>query len=381
MTEPVIKHVIVHELIKEVRQDFDFSKPFNLRETTLDSANHTVVKLIKEISNLYGTKGNSAHYGAFIIDPTQQGPIPGKFTTYNGLTECPKEVFVGFSKDVMQQIVNKAKEEPLSSGGFIVFCDYVSEDQRFFLVSMIKKKDGVTIGPTLEPEDMMHLDLSKINQAARINFRMYNEYLAASDIEKTDMNYLSFVSKGSGQSASAYFIAAIGCDKGLASAKATTHLPAEVKKFFLAKEELKDKAVKFRQEVIEYLQNQSDKNESARLSDIETLATSHMTYIDPDKRIALIEELMKHLNSEEVRIPAEFVVNKPSLKKIVNLIFKSPDLSFSFEKDLLGFTPDDDVWYDEDNGRLSFTRLPPELKTKISQAAKENQRLKDEQED
>ena len=61
MTEPVIKHVIVHELIKEVRQDFDFSKPFNLRETTLDSANHTVVKLIKEISNLYGTKGNSAH--------------------------------------------------------------------------------------------------------------------------------------------------------------------------------------------------------------------------------------------------------------------------------------------------------------------------------
>ncbi|EKN4936356.1 nucleoid-associated protein [Yersinia enterocolitica] len=381
MTGPIIKHVIVHELIKEVRQDFDFSKPFNLRKTTLDNSNHTVVKLIKEISDLYGSKGNSAHYGSFITDQTQQGPIPGQFSEYNDSTDCPQEIFVTLSNDVMQQIVNKAKAEPLSSGGFIVFCDYVSEGLRFFLVSMIKKKDGVTIGPTLEPEDMMHLDLSKINQAARINFHMYNQYLQANETERTDMNYLSFVSKGSGQSASAYFIAAIGCDKGLASAKATTQLPAEVKKFFMSKEELKDKAVKFRQEVIEYLQHQSDSNESAKLSDIETLATSHMTYVDPETRIALIEELMKHLNSEDIRIPVEFVVNKPSLKKIVNLIFKSPDINFSFEKELLGFTADDDVWYDEESGRLSFTRLPPEMRTKISQAAKENQKLRNQQEE
>lgn len=380
MADVEIKHVIVHELIKEAKKDFNFSKPYNLRHTTLDKTNHTVEKLIKEISDLYGTKGNSAHYGVFKTEKTEQGPIPGEFSSYNKSAECPQEIFVPFSIEIMNEFVKKAKDEYWSSGGFIVFCDYLSEGTRFFLVTMIKKKDGVTISPALEPEDMIHLDLSKINQAARINFSMYNKYLEADEIAKTDLNYLSFVSKGTGQSASAYFIAAIGCDKGLASAKATTKLPTEVKKFFLAKVELKDKAVKFRQEVIDYLQHQSDSNISAKLSDIETIATSHMTYVDPEKRIKLIEELMKYLNSEEVRIPVEFVVNKPSLKKIVNVIFKSPELNFSFEKELLGCTADDDVWYDDDSGRLSFTNLPPEMRSKISQALKENQKLRNEQE-
>ncbi|CAI0968757.1 nucleoid-associated protein [Serratia quinivorans] len=377
MTDINIKHVIVHELIKEAKKDFDFSKPYNLRENTLDKTNQTVQKLIKEISDLYGTKGNSAHYGIFKTEKSEQGPIPSNFDTYYKSKECPPELFVPFSVEIMKQFVNKAKDEFWSSGGFIVFCDYITNGVRFFLVSMIKKKDGVTISSKLEPEDMVHLDLSKINQAARINCQLYESYQEANDIDKTDLNYLSFVSKGSGQSASAYFIAAIGCDKGLASAKATTKLPSEVKKFFLAKEELKDKAVKFRQEVIGYLQHQADNDLSAKLSDIETLASAHMTYLDDEKRQTLIAELMAHLNSETIRIPVEFVVNKPSLKKIINVIYKSPDLNFSFEKELLGCTADDDVWYDEKSGRLSFTNLPPEMKTKISQALKENQKLRE----
>ncbi|UKL68503.1 nucleoid-associated protein, partial [Klebsiella pneumoniae] len=74
-----IKHVIVHELIKEAKKDFDFSNPYNLRETPLDNQNPVVIKLITEISSLYGSKGNSAHYGVFKEETTEQGPIPSKF--------------------------------------------------------------------------------------------------------------------------------------------------------------------------------------------------------------------------------------------------------------------------------------------------------------
>ncbi|MGK3355175.1 hypothetical protein ACSLNS_24770, partial [Escherichia coli] len=42
-------------------------------------------------------------------------------------------------------------------GGFIVFCDYIVNNNKFFLIAMIKKKNGVTISNKLEPEEMIHL--------------------------------------------------------------------------------------------------------------------------------------------------------------------------------------------------------------------------------
>lgn len=78
---------------------------------------------------------------------------------------------------------------------------------------------------------MIHLELNYINQAARVNFNRYKDYLSADAADKNDLNYLSFISKTNGQSAAAYFIAALGCDKGLASAGATRKLPNETRKF------------------------------------------------------------------------------------------------------------------------------------------------------
>ncbi|HCN6647750.1 TPA: nucleoid-associated protein, partial [Escherichia coli] len=113
-----IKQVIVHELIKEAKKDFDFSKPYQLRSTPLDKTNPIVIKLIQDISSLYGTKGNSAHYGVFKEEKTEQGPVPSIFEEYSQSEDNINEKFVPFSIEVMKQLVKKAKEEPWSSGGF-----------------------------------------------------------------------------------------------------------------------------------------------------------------------------------------------------------------------------------------------------------------------
>ncbi|WP_429913434.1 hypothetical protein [Klebsiella pneumoniae] len=41
------------------------AKRVKFRDTTLDSSNKIVLKLINEINELYGKKGNSAYYGVF----------------------------------------------------------------------------------------------------------------------------------------------------------------------------------------------------------------------------------------------------------------------------------------------------------------------------
>ncbi|EPN8541705.1 nucleoid-associated protein [Yersinia enterocolitica] len=371
MSNLTLNNVIVHELIKEVKKPFDFSNLYNLRKKTLDKENETVCKLIYEITSMYGQKGNSAHYGVFKSELTEQGPIPGLFEAYSTAVPVDDSMFIDFSIKVMKQLVEKAKDELWSSGGYIVFADYSRDNDRFFLITMIKQKKGISISKKLEPEELMQLDLNKINQAARVSFNRYAQYKVSDEVAKTDLSYLSFISKGANQSASGYFITAIGCDKGIASSKATTRLPTEIKRFFLKHPELKDKAVKFRRDIINYLDTQFSKDESARLSDIETLTLSQLTYIDPEKREDLVNQLMAHLNSEAVRIPTEFVVSRSSLNKLKSLVYKGDSFGFNFENSSLGETADADVWFDKASGMLTFTNIPDDTKKKINETLEE----------
>ncbi|QOV65810.1 nucleoid-associated protein [Kosakonia pseudosacchari] len=371
MTDITIKHVIVHELLKESNKNFDHSRPYNLRDTELDKNNAIVKQLVKGVVELYGSKGNAAHYGIFKNTPDEQGPVPGLFHQYYQVHESVSEDFILLSKEIMKEMYHSAQEQIWASGGYVVFSDYVSLGLRYLLVTMIKKTNGVTISERLEPEEMIHLEMNNINQAAKINFHYYHQYQESNEVQRTELSYLSFISKTTGQSAAAYFIAALGCDKGIASAGATRKLPNEVKKFFKKDRETSPKADQIRNKVIKYLEMQFTNELSAKLSDIEAVITAELAFLQEDKREPKIRELMQYLNSEEVRIPTEFVINKTSLDKIRNVIFKTDQYSFNFDKDLLGVTTDATIFYDNESGNLTFSNLPVEAKTKIRAALKE----------
>lgn len=373
MSKIIIKHVIVHELIKEAQKDFNHSKPYNLRQSELDKKNETVQKLVNGVVELYGTKGNSAHYGIFNTKNENKGPIPDLFHEYSQLPDYDSLKFIELTRQIMKQMYNAAKLQLWASGGYVVFSDYTLLGFRYLLVTMIKKTNGVTISENLEPEEMIHLELNNINQAAKINFRYYSDYLSATDQEKTELSYLSFISKTTGQSAAAYFIAALGCDKGTASAGATRKLPNEAKRFFKKHPEISNQADNFRNSLISYMEGQFSKENSARLSDVEALATNKLNFLADEKREELVRGLMKHLNSEEVQIPTEFIINKTSLNKIRNVIFKDPhsQYSFNFDKDLLGVNSDAKIYYDDESGNLTFNKLPVEATSKIRSALKE----------
>ncbi|HDV1978527.1 TPA: nucleoid-associated protein, partial [Escherichia coli] len=153
-----INHVIVHELLKEKDKDFDHSKRYNLRDSELDKTNAVVISLVEGVVALYGSKGNSAHYGVFKSAPKEQGPIPVLFDQYHQTATSQSIDFINLTKKIMEQMYHSAKSQSWSSGGYIVFTDYISAGIRYFLVAMIKKTNGVTISEKLEPEEMIHLE-------------------------------------------------------------------------------------------------------------------------------------------------------------------------------------------------------------------------------
>lgn len=365
----------MHELLKEAKKPIDPKNKIKFRNSTLDSSSIIVLKLVNEINDLYGKKGNSAYYGVFKEELTERGPVPDAIENYTSIAKHSAQDFIDLTVEIMEKLAGEAEKQLWSSGGVIVFADYERDGISFFLVTMIKQKEGIRLSAKLEPELLEQLDLTKINQAARINFDKFLKYQNSSSIDKQDLSYLSFISTTAQQTASGYFILALGCDKGITSNNATKSLPTEVMRFFSKHNELKPHSRAFKNDIINYLEHQSQNNTPAKLSDITIMAYKHMTYLDDKIRETLSNELINHLNSEEVRIPAEFNVSRAGLNQILNVKYKGEGFSFNFEKALLGTTGDADICYNAENNSLTFTKLPDDAIKNIERALKEKGQL------
>lgn len=371
MTDITLNNVIVHELLKEAKKPINPAKKVKFRDTTLDASNNIVMKLINEINELYGKKGNSAYYGVFKEELTERGPVPDAIEHYISKAKPTEQNFIDLTVKIMNKLAGEAEKQLWASGGVIVFADYIRDGINFFLVTMIKQKEGIRLSSKLEPELLEQLDLTKINQAARINFDKLLKYQNSSAIDKQDLSYLSFISTTSQQTASGYFILALGCDKGITSNNATKSLPNEVRKFFSKQNELKPHSRDFKNEVINYLEHQAQMHMPAKLSDIAAMAYKHMTYVDDNIRERLSNELINYLNSEDIRIPVEFNVSRSGLNQILNIKYKGDGYSFNFEKALLGTTGDADICYNAKSESLTFTKLPKDAIQHIERALKE----------
>ncbi|ELW6057475.1 nucleoid-associated protein [Salmonella enterica] len=371
MTEITLNNVIVHELLKEAKKPMIPGKRMKFRDTTLDLSSEIVLKLINEINELYGKKGNSAYYGVFKKELTERGPVPDAIENYTCLAKPSSQYFIDLSVGIMNKLADEAEKQLWSSGGVIVFADYVRDGVNFFLITMIKQKEGIRLSSKLEPELLEQLDLTKINQAARINFDKFLKYQNSSVIDKQDLSYLSFISTTTQKTASGYFILALGCDKGITSNNATKSLPTEVMRFFGKHSEIKHHARDFKSDVINYINHQFECKKTVKLSDISAMAYEHMTYVDEQAREKLSNDLVTYLNSEEIRIPVEFNVSRSGLNQLLNIKYKGDGYSFNFEKALLGTTADADICYNSENGSLTFTKLPKDAVQDIEHALKE----------
>lgn len=373
MTATILNNVIIHELVKVAKEPISPIEEdrFRFRDTALDCNNSTVQKMIGEINSLYGKNGNSAQYGVFKEEETERGPVPDAIIEYIGNTTRSTQQFIDLSVEIMHKLGKEAEKQRLSSGGVIVFADYLRDGVHFFLVTMIKSKEGIRLSAKMEPELLEQLELSKINQAARINFERFFHFQNSSDIEKNDLSYLSFIGGNSSSNASGYFVSALGCDKGVSSNKATKDLPKEIKNFFNRHQEIKVHAKKFREDVISYLSRQADSQKPALLSDIKLMSLKYMLDLDEETRNNLSEDLISYLNSENIRIPNEFSVSASGLKAIMNVRVKGNGFNFDFEKSLLGTSMDADICYNTESGSLTFSRLSDSAKELIEAAIKE----------
>lgn len=361
-----LKTAIIHSFKKLAKTSFisDVVK----KEVVLNTENPALQFLVNGIHGLIGKEGNSVVYGQFANDE-RQGPFPRRFTEFVTVQDDEAK-FIELTHLAMDQLVEQAGNQVLSTGGHILCAQYSSGASNFFLVASMKERGGIQLDENYVPKEIQEVDLSKVQQAARINLGSFvairamaaaaastPEMIEDETADEADSTYLCFISRGRDSQASDYFISALGCAKGVASGRATKNAIDNVAKFFRDKKSLKSFGYRAKEAVIKYLEVQLAAGKSARLDSIVHAAVAHV----PADLVDEIAGLKDYLNSEKNKVPDDFTVNAKTLREKTRIKGDASNWSLQFERGALGKDPAADVYYDEGRKKLTLSNMTTEL--------------------
>lgn len=330
------------------------------------------------MSKIYGKRNNSADYGIFSTKGVL-GTFPVDFGTYYKYPKPADTEFLTVSENVMVDLRKSVLNNKPATGGYILFSDHEEKGKRFLIVAMLKDKAGLKMSDDLVPEELEHIDLNHLHQAARVSFNKYSEFQDADEAGRAEINYLSFVSPASSKKVAGYFITALGCKKGTASAQATRFVVREVASFVRDNEAIGNEEVRklksrqVKDDVINYLYEclNSETPTTAKLSRIDAIARNYFPADDVDVADQLSDELYSVLNSDEVGIPSEFSVNKTEANKYTIIKHEQPNWKFQFKRSALGYGEDAEIQYDKKNGSITIHSIPADLKDMVEEDLKE----------
>lgn len=349
-----LKYAVIHSFDKE-KHATNVDPAKIVKKPLFDVAKPSVVKLVSSIHGALGKTGNNVVWGQF-SEVGRQGAFPPEVASY--IVDSNADKFEHLTHTALDELIGKSLAEALSTGGYILFAQYLNDNVPFLLVTSIKQRDGLKLNADYIPEETTDIDMSKIQQAARINLSRLSEFLnpvaevadldeeqlAEIEMEK-EKTYLCFISKGKGSEASGYFVEALGCEKGVASARATRNAMDMVELFFKSREPIKHLKVLARENVVRYLQQKIEDGHHATLEGIHAAATS---CIQPEQAdlTAYVAELKDFLNDEVNQVPEEFAVNQVALNQRIRIKGDSGrHWALQFEKGSLGRTPNSKVCY------------------------------------
>lgn len=364
---------VIHGFTKEAHSNdiHDIVKKVHLLDISLPA----VLNLVSGINNLIGKPGGTVTYGQFGTDG-RQGLFPDSFRQYTeaNLNEIS---FLQLSHSAIDELIKTAREEALSTGGHILVSTYVQNNQPYSMVAMIKQKGGVVLNEEYIPTDILEIDTTKIHQAVRININRYKLDTGDNGIDNgdgDDQNYLCFVGNSRSNSASAYFVKALGCTKGMASSRATGNAIRSVQKYFQNKGMSRKLSSKAKYAVIDYLTRKLEAKEPATLDEICHEILSQIPAEEMDK----CSDMREYLNGEEGKVPEQFTIHPATLRKNAKIKGEASKWSLLFDITALGETEEAEIHYHTNSKSITIKDLPLKL---ILDIEKELAKRKDLQEE
>lgn len=325
-----IEKLVVHKLIKNQHS----AASIELAESPIQLT-PSAQRLIDHLLRLYVERPGKG-YGKFEEDENNF-PMPRFVRDYfvDHLIE-----YYDLSRVMMEHLQYRAGQEQLATGGYVLISQVNNGATDFLLVAIVTEVVGTAITDGLEIVDSVHLDMSNLRVAGRVDLTAWQ---AGAE------RYVSFL-KGRGEVAN-YFKQFLGCNDVLVAIQETQKLVKVIESFATEQHLEPDVRDQLFEQAYTYLEELGRNGNPISLDAF----ANRLWPESPD-------DLKTALAIEELQLSDGFVPDRRAIKSLMK--FKAASTHWKLEFDRRGLR-NGDIEYDRVNDKLVLSRIPETLRREL----------------
>lgn len=251
--------------------------------------------------------------------------------------------YLGFSRATTDALVQELSQHQLPETGYLLLAHYRYLASEFLLICLLGSKDHFELTEQLELATSRHLDISRMQLAARLDLTEYA-------VNREQGHYISFIRGRAGRKVADFFLDFLGCAEGT-DAKANSQLVlASVEEYLGAAEFAPEEKTATRRQVFDYCEERAKAGQEVVLAELSAV-------VDPEQENGFLH----YCAEQQLAVAEQFPVEVKELKKLVKFNGTGGGLSLSFDEKLLG----ERVSYDLKTDTLVIKGTPPNLRDQL----------------
>ncbi|OZB42837.1 MAG: nucleoid-associated protein YejK [Alishewanella sp. 34-51-39] len=251
--------------------------------------------------------------------------------------------YLGFSRATTDALVQELSQHQLPETGYLLLAHYRYLASEFLLICLLGSKDHFELTEQLELATSRHLDISRMQLAARLDLTEYA-------VNREQGHYISFIRGRAGRKVADFFLDFLGCAEGT-DAKANSQLVlASVEEYLGAAEFAPEEKTAARRQVFDYCEERAKAGQEVVLAELSAV-------VDPEQENGFLH----YCAEQQLAVAEQFPVEVKELKKLVKFNGTGGGLSLSFDEKLLG----ERVSYNLKTDTLVIKGTPPNLRDQL----------------
>lgn len=333
----IINHFVVHHLTNEGE-----TLRINARENLFEVSQDIEV-LIQQLLQSYNNKPVKG-IGGFVAEDSEEDEAKRFQPLLDSLIANEME-FLPFSIKLSEQLVSSLVDTGTPETGFLVISQFQYLATDYLFVALVDTKEHIEVNNSLQLTVASHLDLAKMQLAARIDLSQYQS--------NPDLNrYISFIKGRAGRKISDFFLSFLGCAEEVDIKQQNKTLLEQVENYMDAEQFAPEEKSQKREEIANYYKEQIEGGEDIEVTEVaRTLAMDDQT-----------TDFHAFAQQADVQLEESFQGDKSAIKSLSKFSGQGGGISISFERKMLG----DRVAYNSETDTLMIKGIPPNLKDQLS---------------
>lgn len=252
--------------------------------------------------------------------------------------------YVAFSHGITALLIHHLNAFTTPETGFLVLSHFQHLATDYLLIALLDTKEHVEITTDLEFNISSHLDVAKMQLAARIDITQYQT-------NPVHNRYVSFIKGRVGRKISDFFMHFLGCEELLDVKQQNQTLLTHVESYLDSEQMDPQEKNASRSDLVQYYRDKIDAGENISISDVaETLAKT-------DQR----QDFAAFTKNLDAPLEQSFQPDRAAIKTLSKFSGQGGGVSLSFDRALLG----ESIHYNPADDTLVIKGLPPNLRDQL----------------